>query len=94
MPPSNPRDAGIIRYPLYIGSKGRADYPHRTSVALHEMGVPHYLVVEEQERAECERTVAPAIEAVGRGERVPVSVERWQIVAGTLPPDPAHPPLA
>jgi hypothetical protein len=40
------------------------------------------------------RTVAPVIEAVGRGERVPVSVERWQIVAGTLPPDPAHPPLA
>ena len=40
------------------------------------------------------RTVAPVIEAVARGERVPVSVERWQIVAGTLPPDPAHPPFA
>jgi len=40
------------------------------------------------------RTVAPVIEAVARGERVPVSVERWQIVAGTLPPDPARPPLA
>jgi len=40
------------------------------------------------------RTVAPVIEAVGRGERVPVSVERWQIVAGSLPPDSAHPPFA
>jgi hypothetical protein len=37
------------------------------------------------------RTVAPVIEAVARGEHVPVSVERWQIVAGIAPPDPARP---
>ena len=40
------------------------------------------------------RTVAPVLEAIARGERVPVSVERWQVMAGTLPPDPAHPPLS
>jgi len=37
------------------------------------------------------RTVAPVIEAVAHGEHVPVSVERWQIVAGIVPPDPARP---
>jgi hypothetical protein len=36
------------------------------------------------------RTVAPVIEAGARGERVPVSVERWQIVAGTVPADSAR----
>ena len=36
------------RYPIYIVSKGRAD-SRLTSKALHQMGVPHYIVVERQE---------------------------------------------
>jgi len=35
-------------FPVYIVSKGRADNG-LTTRALHEMGVPHYIVVEEQE---------------------------------------------
>lgn len=35
-------------FPVYIVSKGRADNG-LTTRALHEMGVPHYVVVEEQE---------------------------------------------
>lgn len=37
------------RYPIYIVSKGRWD-TRMTSKALHTMGVPHYVVVESQER--------------------------------------------
>jgi len=36
------------RFPLYIPTKGRAD-SRLTSKALNNMGVPHYMVVEEQE---------------------------------------------
>lgn len=36
------------RYPIYIVSKGRWETRH-TSRELHRMGVPHYIVVEEQE---------------------------------------------
>jgi hypothetical protein len=36
------------RFPLYIPTKGRAD-SRLTSKALTRMGVPHYMVVEEQE---------------------------------------------
>ena len=31
------------------------------------------------------RAVAPVLEAVARGERVPVNVEPWQIIAGDVP---------
>ena len=31
------------------------------------------------------RTVAPVLEAVARGERVPVNVEPWQVIAGDVP---------
>lgn len=44
------------KYPLYIVSKGRWETQH-TSKVLHQMGVPHYVVVEEQE-AEAYRAVA------------------------------------
>lgn len=38
------------RFPLYIPTKGRWDSAKRlTSRTLHEIGVPHFLVVEEQE---------------------------------------------
>jgi len=34
----------------------------------------------------CEaRAVAPILEAVARGERVPVNVEPWQVIAGEVP---------
>ncbi len=34
----------------------------------------------------CElRTVAPGLAAIAAGERVPVNVETWQIIAGELP---------
>ena len=39
------------KHPIYVVSKGRAD-SRLTSKSLHEMGVPHYIVVEEQEHAE------------------------------------------
>ena len=39
------------RHPIYIVSKGRAE-SRLTSKSLHEMGVPHYIVVEEQEHDE------------------------------------------
>jgi hypothetical protein len=45
-------------YPLYIVSKGRWETQH-TSKALHEMGVPHYIVVEEQEAAAYRDAVGP-----------------------------------
>jgi hypothetical protein len=38
----------LPKFPVYIVSKGRASNGLTTS-ALHEMGVPHYLVVEEDE---------------------------------------------
>jgi hypothetical protein len=31
------------------------------------------------------RAVAPVLEAVARGERVPVNVEPWQVIAGEVP---------
>ena len=31
------------------------------------------------------RTVAGILEAVARGERVPVNVEPWQVIAGEVP---------
>jgi hypothetical protein len=39
------------------------------------------------------RTGMLAIEAIARGQRVPVSVEPSKIVVGTIPRDPAGPPL-
>ena len=45
------------RYPLYIVSKGRADV-QMTSRHLHRMGVPHFMIVEEQERAAYQERVA------------------------------------
>ena len=42
------------QYPIYIVSKGRADR-QLTSRALQHMGVPHYVVIEEQERVKYER---------------------------------------
>jgi len=31
------------------------------------------------------RAVAPVLEALARGERVPVNVEPWQVIAGDVP---------
>ena len=31
------------------------------------------------------RTVAPVLEAIARGEHVPVNVEPWQVIAGDVP---------
>ena len=45
-------------YPLYIVSKGRWETQY-TSKTLHEMGVPHYIVVEEQEAAAYRDAVGP-----------------------------------
>ena len=44
------------RHPIYIVSKGRAE-SRLTSKSLHEMGVPHYIVVEEQEHDEYARHI-------------------------------------
>lgn len=44
------------RHPIYIVSKGRAD-SRLTSRHLHEMGVPHYIVIEEQEHDEYARQI-------------------------------------
>ena len=38
----------LPKFPVYIVSKGRSENG-LTTRALHEMGVPHYIVVEEQE---------------------------------------------
>ena len=46
------------RYPIYVVSKGRWNERH-TSGVLHEMGVPHFVVVEEDE-AEAYRGAMPA----------------------------------
>ncbi len=32
------------------------------------------------------RAVAPVLDALARGERVPVNVEPWQVIAGDVPP--------
>jgi hypothetical protein len=45
------------QFPLYIVSKGRAD-SRLTSRALEEMGVPYYIVVEEQERDDYAAVIA------------------------------------
>lgn len=57
----------LPKFPIYIVSKGRASNG-LTTRALHEMGVPHYLVVEEEEmelykegRCYGERLVMPHI---------------------------------
>lgn len=48
------------KHPIYIVSKGRADV-RMTSDALHRMGVPHFMIVEEQERVEYEAQVADSV---------------------------------
>jgi hypothetical protein len=39
-------------------------------------------------------TILPELDALARGGRVPLNVEPWQVVRGTLPPEPEHAPLA
>lgn len=57
------------RYPIYIVSKGRFDDCYlgdrgpRTAWALHRLGVPHFVVVEEQE-ADLYRAVVPATSTI------------------------------
>lgn len=52
-------------FPLYIVSKGRWKTEQRlTNRALEEMGVPHHIVVEEQEAADYRAVVNPALTTV------------------------------
>ena len=44
-----PFKAKPTRYPLYIISKGRAQYGPHTAKALHGMGVDFYIAVEPQD---------------------------------------------
>ena len=47
------------KYPIYIVSKGRSD-TRLTSKALETMGVPYFIVVEPQQRADYEAVIDPA----------------------------------
>lgn len=49
----------IPQFPLYIVSKGRAD-SRLTAKSLEAMGVPYFIVVEEQERAAYSAVIDPA----------------------------------
>ena len=42
------------KYPIYIVSKARYE-TNKTANALHKMGMPFYIVVEEQEYSECRK---------------------------------------